>query len=497
MKNIFNKRKLKYGGLATAFTAVFIVLIVLLNWGATVLVEKNPLRIDVTDKALFSFSDETIEYLAELEQDITISVLATEDEFVAYGDETSQLYYQYGIDLLSYMPAANEAIKRYTQYSDYIEVEYIDILADPNFSKKYPNDNLAQGQIIISSEATGRYKILTAFDLFYINTNDYSVWLNAEKTITSAIMVTALEDLIKIQYTTGHNEVDSTGLMSMLEQNAYEVGEINLMKEDIADDTDLIVIMAPKVDFTKEELDKIDLFLQDNGNFNKHVVYFAAFDRAATPLLDSFTKEWGIEVSTSTVVETDSNKYYNRNPFMNIPSYADEVLSAKYASLSIGLVTPYSVPLYTVFSTVDNRATEVLLSFTNTAVAMPLQVPDDWTVEDATEKGPFAAAVIGKRTTYSGLLEKTSTVTVFGSYTMADAGALSTSLYANAEYLLDVFNMVSENEIKVNILIKDLGTDPLNMNTSEQYAIGIAFAIVVPLSVLIAGIVIWIIRRNK
>ena len=497
MKNIFNKRKLKYGGLATAFTAVFIVLIVLLNWGATVLVEKNPLRIDVTDKALFSFSDETIEYLAELEQDITISVLATEDEFVAYGDETSQLYYQYGIDLLSYMPAANEAIKRYTQYSDYIEVEYIDILADPNFSKKYPNDNLAQGQIIISSEATGRYKILTAFDLFYINTNDYSVWLNAEKTITSAIMVTALEDLIKIQYTTGHNEVDSTGLMSMLEQNAYEVGEINLMKEDIADDTDLIVIMAPKVDFTKEELDKIDLFLQDNGNFNKHVVYFAAFDRAATPLLDSFTKEWGIEVSTSTVVETDSNKYYNRNPFMNIPSYADEVLSAKYASLSIGLVTPYSVPLYTVFSTVDNRATEVLLSFTNTAVAMPLQVPDDWTVEDATEKGPFAAAVIGKRTTYSGLLEKTSTVTVFGSYTMAGAGALSTSLYANAEYLLDVFNMVSENEIKVNILIKDLGTDPLNMNTSEQYAIGIAFAIVVPLSVLIAGIVIWIIRRNK
>ena len=232
--------------------------------------------------------------------------------------------------------------------------------------------------------------------------------------------------------------------MSMLEQNAYEVGEINLMKEDIADDTDLIVIMAPKVDFTKEELDKIDLFLQDNGNFNKHVVYFAAFDRAATPLLDSFTKEWGIEVSTSTVVETDSNKYYNRNPFMNIPSYADEVLSAKYASLSIGLVTPYSVPLYTVFSTVDNRATEVLLSFTNTAVAMPLQVPDDWTVEDATEKGPFAAAVIGKRTTYSGLLEKTSTVTVFGSYTMADAGALSTSLYANAEYLLDVFNMVSD-----------------------------------------------------
>ena len=132
MKNPFNVRKLKYGGLATAFTAIFIVLIVLLNWGATVLVEKNPLRIDVTDDALYSFSDETVEYLAELEQDIKISVLASEEEFVAYGDEMAQLYYQYyGIDLISHMPAANEALKRYSQYSDCIEVEYVDILADP------------------------------------------------------------------------------------------------------------------------------------------------------------------------------------------------------------------------------------------------------------------------------------------------------------------------------------------------------------------------------
>ena len=497
MKNPFNVRKLKYGGLATAFTAIFIVLVVLLNWGATVLVEKNPLRIDVTDKALFSFSEETVDYLYELDQEITISVLASEEDFVAYGDETSQLYYQYGIDLLGYMPAANEAIKRYAQYSDYITVEYVDILADPTFSSKYPNEKLAQGQIIISSEQTGRYKILNAFDLFYINTDDYSVWLNAEKKLTSAIMVTALEDLVKVQYTTGHNENNVSGIVSLLEQNAYESSQINLMQDDIDEDTDIIVIMGPLVDFTEEELAKIDSFLDNNGNFNKHVVYFAAYNRAATPLLDAFAKEWGIEVSTSTVVETDSRKYYNRNPFMNIPSYADEVLSAKYSSLSIGLVTPYCVPLRTVFTQTDNRSTEVLLSFTNTAVAMPLEVPEDWSPEDATEKGPFDGAVIGKRTTYSGTLEKTSTVTVFGSYIMADSGALGTSLYANAEYLLDVFNTVSQNEVKVNILIKDLGIEPLNMTTSQQLIIGIVFAGVIPLCVLIAGIVIWIIRRNK
>ncbi len=493
----FNKRKLKFGGLATAFTVIFIVMVVLLNWGATVLVEKNPLRIDITDNAVYSFSEQTVQYLEALDQKIKISVLAKEDEFVAYGDETSLLYAQYGVDVLSHLPAANEMIKRYEQYSDNVEVEYVDILADPTFVSKYPNEKLLQGQIIISSENTGRYKILNAIDLFYINTSDYTVYLDAEKKLTSAIMVTALEDLVKIQYTTGHNEASSAGLVGLLEQNAYEAEEINLSQKDIAEDTDILLIMAPLVDFTAEELNKIDLFLDNNGNFNRHVFYFAAFDRAETPLLDAFTKEWGITVSTSTVLETDPNKYYSGYPFMNIPSYADEVLSSKYASLSTGLVTPYSVPLYTEFTEKDNRSTEVLLSFTNTAVAMPKGAPEDWKIEDATEKGPFEAAVIGKRTTYSGITELTSTVTVFGSYVMADSNALSTTLYANAEYLLDVFNSVSENEIKLNILIKDLGADPLNMTSAQQRTIGIFFYIIVPVCVLVAGIAIWIIRRNK
>lgn len=498
MKNPFNVRKLKYGGLATAFTAIFIVLIVLLNWGATVLVEKNPLRIDVTDDALYSFSDETVEYLAELEQDIKISVLSSEEEFVAYGDETAQLYYQYyGIDLISHMPAANEALKRYSQYSDCIEVEYVDILADPTYSSKYPNEKLAQGQVIISSEATGRYRILSASELFYINTNDYTVYLNAEKVVTSAIMGTALEDPVKVLYTTGHNEYSAAGLMNLLEQNTYETKEINLMQEDIDKDTDLIVIMGPAVDFAEEELEKIDKFLDNGGNFNKHVVYFAANDRAPTPVLDSFCTEWGIEVSTATVFETNSNKFYNRNPYMNIPEFADETFSAKYASLSTVLLTPRCVPLRALFTETDNRSTEVLLAFTDTAVARPQDAPDDWTYEDATEKGPFDAAVIGKRTTYSGTLEKTSTVTVFGSFQVADATLLSTSTCSNAEYLLDVFNEISQNEIKVNILIKDLGSEPLNMTSGDQLTIGIVFAGVIPVCVLLAGIVIWIIRRNK
>ena len=497
MMKFFNNRKFKYGTMATAFTAVFIALILLLNFGVTVLVEKNPLRIDITDNALFSFTEETVNYLENLEQEIEITVLAKEEEFIAYGDETSQLYYQYGIDVLSHMPKVNEMIKRYSQYSSNITVDYIDILEDPNFVSKYPNDQLAQGQIIVSSKDTGRHKIINAFDLFYINNEDYSVYLNAEKILTSAIMVTAIDDLVKVQYTTGHNEGDVSGVVSLLEQNAYESSQINLSTDDINQDTDLLVIMAPLVDFSKEELDKIDLFLENNGQFNKHVVYFAAYNRADTPLLDSFLKEWGILISTDTVVETDTSKYYNRNPFMNVPVYSDEVLASKYSALSIPLMTPYSVPLSVLFEKSDNRETQSLLKFTSTAVAMPRDVTEDWKPEDATKKGPFDAAITGSRITYSGLTELRSSVTVFGSFLVADSSILGSSLYANAEYLLDVFNSVTENEIKVNILIKNLGTEAMNMTSAAQNIIFAIFVVIVPVCVLIAGIAIWILRRNK
>lgn len=498
LKDIFSNRKFRFGSIATVFTAVFIAMVIALNFAVTVLVDKNPLKIDVTDDALYSFSDDTVEYLGRLEQDITISVLAKEDEFIAYGDETCQMYYQYaGINVISHLPAVNELIHRYSQYSDRIKVEYIDIVADPTFSTKYPNDKLSQGQIIVSSKDTGRHKILNTFDLFYINNEDYTVSLKAESVLTSAIMVTALEDLVKVQYTTGHNESDFSELKGVLEQNAYELSEINLSTAEIDDDTDMLILMAPVVDFSKEELDKIDAFLENGGKFNRNVVYFAAYNRAETPLLDSFLKEWGITVGRTLVVETDSSKYFNYNPFMSVPEYADETLSQKYSKLSISMMLPYCVPLGTVFTETDNRSTEVLLSFTDTAVEMPNDAPEDWKPDSATVKGPFDGAVIGRRTTYDKLTELTSSVTVFGSYLVAASNIISSPLYANAEYLLDVFNTVSENDIDLNIVIKKLDNNAINITSSQATFIGIVFAIVIPLVLVAVGIVIWLRRRNK
>ena len=62
-KRTFNKRKFKYGTLATAITVVFIAAVVLLNVLASQLTDRFGLKIDTTKEQLFEISDQTIDYL--------------------------------------------------------------------------------------------------------------------------------------------------------------------------------------------------------------------------------------------------------------------------------------------------------------------------------------------------------------------------------------------------------------------------------------------------
>ena len=78
-KRTFNKRKFKYGTLATAITVVFIAAVVLLNVLASQLTDRFGLKIDTTKEQLFEISDQTIDYLGTLEEDIEIAVMTDEE----------------------------------------------------------------------------------------------------------------------------------------------------------------------------------------------------------------------------------------------------------------------------------------------------------------------------------------------------------------------------------------------------------------------------------
>ena len=77
-KKPFNKRRLKYGSLATVITVGFLAALVLVNVIVSLLLERFPLDIDLTPDKRFALTEDSAAYIRDLSRDVSITVLAAE-----------------------------------------------------------------------------------------------------------------------------------------------------------------------------------------------------------------------------------------------------------------------------------------------------------------------------------------------------------------------------------------------------------------------------------
>ena len=69
-KKSFNKKKLKYGSVATVITVVFIAVIVFINLIAGILTERKGLKLDLTPEKYYDISQQTIDYVSSIDKDV-------------------------------------------------------------------------------------------------------------------------------------------------------------------------------------------------------------------------------------------------------------------------------------------------------------------------------------------------------------------------------------------------------------------------------------------
>ena len=81
MKNIFKDRRFKHGSLATVMTIGMVAVVVLVNIIFGMLADRFPMDVDLTSDKIFEVSDQTVNYMKDLKQEVTVTVLAKEDEF--------------------------------------------------------------------------------------------------------------------------------------------------------------------------------------------------------------------------------------------------------------------------------------------------------------------------------------------------------------------------------------------------------------------------------
>lgn len=538
------RKKLKYGGIATAVTVIFVAVVVLLNVVVAQVCKRNPDAVlDLTTANLYEISDDTVDYIKNLDQDVEIAISSEESTF------QSDKYYK----------MISETISKYQGYSDHISVTYFDTTKDPDILSKYQDlyaGDISSNQIIVTSG--DRIKVYSLTDMFEIDQDKYQSYyygyaslsdcitgFKGEQTLTTAIMnvtdsnpksvaVITKSNGNYIFSATQANAYAVTAMENLLNDNGYDVKELDMVNDTLDAETyDIVVLPAPANDLTMDAIKKLQDFLQNDGNLGKQLIYVADYTQSVTPNLDAFLKDWNLQVDSSYVREDDNN----RNQTVQIVASAGKGLIAPIVSLgdsenyggnlansSLPIVAPLARPIQKLPSN-NGRVVYSLLQSSDTSYAYPLTQQassGEDTTEAASEESQEAteatttegaattsfdtdSAVRGANTvmalsqsqqsTGSELIE--SDVIVLGSMAMMDYYLTQDSSYNNAEYFVGVLNSVCGKEDSIVIASKDMTATSISATQTQLVTLRTIVVFLIPLAVAAAGIVVFLRRRNR
>ena len=484
IKNPFDSRNFRYGAVSVVITVMVIVFIVLLNALLTFLFKKYPLNIDLSENRAFEISRDTEEFLASLKQDVVIYVMNTEARFT-------------GSSPVEYFIQANEVIHKYAQHSSRIRLEYVDLIRSPDFSSRYPDENLNVNDILVTSG--GRYRVLASSDLFNIRSSYYGNYVassKAEQAMTSALMNITGDKKFLAAVIAGHGETEIGAFTELLKLNSYETADVSLFTADPPPDASALILAAPARDLSAAELRKIDAFLEDGDN--RLLFYLASPAQPDLPNLAEYLGEWGVAIDRGVVFETDSSRLISASPYIAIVDYAEDEYSQNMVRRELPAVIPESRPLRAVFDRSRYRNVSPLLKFSPASGIRPPDAPNDWSPGPLQIRGNVPVLLLSSQFRNDAAGQPVQAhVLVCGSVFAVDGSILGSPNIANSAYFLDLLGTLTGREDVIYIQDKTMGFAGLGVNVLQIMLIAVVFTALLPLAVLGAGITVWLRRRHK
>lgn len=468
-----NKSYLRYGGIVTGGV---VAIAILLNLFVSLMVAKFPIKIDLTKQRLYEISDTTKEFLSKYDKDTKIYFVAGESY-----NSRSLLF-----------NSVDEVLKKYAQYSAHIEYVNIDARINPTFGTKYlqNGEQTAAGSVII--DAGDKVKTMYYSDLFTLVQNaegsPVATEFRAEQVLNSALSYVSSTEQAKAYFVTGHNEMSTDGLRVRLESQNYTVSDLNLTNEDIPEDAQLVVISAPKIDYTPSELVKLDSYFDNAGD----AIVLFDYDCLKLDKLYSYLRGWGIEVGDSIAVENSKSNIMSQVGVLKA-NYADSELTQVFEKNNRYVCYyPYAKNIKLLFEENNAITTDAVLTTSKETITTT-----DFDNAQSID-GEKSAQNIVVHTSKKTADNKAAEIYVFGSPLLLDYSPEQVAELGLPNFeLVDniVANMNSES-LAQTVMPKSLSAEKLTMTDLESIWLGIILAIILPLALLVCGVVVWIKRRH-
>ena len=508
-KNPFKSKKFKHGGLSVVFTVIFVAAIVLVNVVFNLVLDRFDVKADLTEGSIFTLSEESEEYLKNVDKKLSFYVTADEDTLKSSGDK---LYLQVA-----------EFLEKMTEINGNFSLEYVNLLSDPDFSKNY-TETLSDGMVIIRSGVNDRYRILKMADFLRYTLSDgksysyseaqYYVYYGgytvtdyssiAEQEIVSAVMSVVMDDPTKVAFTTGFGEGDVTILSDIITKNAYEVTTLEVDKaEKIADDIDIIVINAPTGDYNLNAITKLDEWLSNGGKYGKSLIYIASAQAIDTPNLDEYLGEWGLSVGQGLIAQLDANHAYYSGEMLPLLQDLELSTDSEYyknmkLSENAAFMGWHVRPVNQLWTEKSNFvSTVVAKTYGENAVVVPFDADiNTWEPADS-DYGSYNAIVESAKVQYEGATPVFSKVIAVGSESIFIENFTGASNYSNAEVALSLFDTNSDTKAeKITVMEKSFTAETYQLDQGQQVGIGLTFAVIIPVIIIVIGIVVWVRRKH-
>lgn len=470
LRELFTGRSFKTGG----YTAAVCVAVIGICIAAVLVVEALPASLtewDISQEQTTSISQETADYVAGLENDVTIYLIAEE------GEEDERIV---------------RLLQQYADASDRVSVVQKDPVLYPAFTSQYTSDEVTGNSLIVT--CGDEYRLVDYYDIYTMSSSSYSYEFGGESAVTSALVALTTDELPVVYTLTGHGESDlPTGVASSIESANIETTELNLLASDaVPEDADAVLAYAPTSDLSTDEKDKLLAYLEQGGG----LLLFTDYSAEDLPNFDDVMNAYGLEAVDGIIVEGDGSHALSGYPYYLLPDIGDHDITEGLADANAYVLVPLAHGITEIDSYRSSLTITPLLSTSTSAYVKA----DAYNAETlAKEDGDVSGStMVGAAVTEAVGDEEETRVVWFSSSQFLDTsldkqvGGNNSKLVVNAlAWLAD-----AEDAATIAVASKGLGTTMITIDSSSASVVSAFVVGVVPLFFLICGFVVWRSRRR-
>ncbi len=453
-------------------TAAVVICVVLVNVIMSAVSEKLPMKIDITKDGIYSFSEQTESILGSLDKDVEI--------YAAYTNSMNSEYDGY----------VREYLEKYAALSDKVKVKYVDIYANPASVRQFEKDGSSVTERSVIASCGERYKVLSFADIYSQNQYDYTVSIDMESKLTSAIATVTSKDETKIMFTEGHGEYECALLESAFEGAGYDCSHARLSDENSLQEASILVIADPTADFTEPETEVIDSFADGGGQ----IMYFGSPGDTIPERLAAYLSDWGVVFNDDYIVENDKGYLFRTSDgiYAPAPIIAKSEITDSIISRKLSYVAPISRSLELKKSNAYNTFfTKLLTTTKNSWGKRNYGAGASANKEDGDTEGPLTIAAIAERGDGARLLALGSLAS------LESAELMSQSSYANSDFILNAVAYMTGASDTIGIRAKQISAGELAMTKRRTEVVTAVLLYLIPGLIFAAGIVVWLRRRYR